>query len=74
MRALAPAKRLTTGALRFVAQDVADRLRTNLTPDERRELRALVARSRDDLRAWATDRDRRRIGRLVVKALRADDG
>jgi hypothetical protein len=74
MRATTPVKRLTTGALRFVAQDVADRLRTNLTPEERRELRALVAQSRDDLRAWATDRDRRRIGRLVVKALKADGG
>ena len=74
MRAMTPVKRLTTGALRFVAQDVADRLRTNLTPEERRELRALVVQSRDELKVWATDRERRRLGRLVVKALKADDG
>jgi hypothetical protein len=74
MKVMAPAKRLTTAALRFVAEDVADRLQTNLTAEERRELRALIAQSRDDLKALATDRERRRLRRLVRKALTADGG
>jgi hypothetical protein len=64
-----PWKRMSTTALRFVAEQVLERFRTNLTPAERRELRALVARSRDALRELATDRDRRRLGQLVAKAL-----
>ena len=64
-------KRISVGALRLVAEEVADRFRTNLTPAERRELRALAAQSRDDLTALATDHDRRRLGQLVAKALTA---
>jgi hypothetical protein len=60
---------MSTAALRFVGEEVLQRFRTNLTPAERRELRALVARSRDALRELATDRDRRRLGQLVAKAL-----
>jgi hypothetical protein len=72
MKLTRSARRLGSGALRFVAQDVADRVRANLTIEERRELRALVIQSRDDLTALATDRERRRLGRLVAKALTAD--
>jgi hypothetical protein len=62
-------RRLSLGAVRWIAEDIADRFHTNLTPAERGELRALAEQSRDDLRALATDRDRRRLGQLVTKAL-----
>jgi hypothetical protein len=64
-------KRLSLGAVRWIAEDIADRFHTNLTPAERRELRALAMQSRDDLRTLATDRDRRRLGHLIAKALTA---
>jgi len=64
-------KRMSVGALRWIAEDVADRFHANLTPAERRELRELAAQSRDDLRTLATDRDRRRLGQLLTKALTA---
>jgi hypothetical protein len=67
-------KRMSVAALRFVATDILERVQTNLTPAERRELRALVLRSRDALRELATDRDRRRLGQLVAKALSGRPG
>jgi len=48
---------------------ITERLRANLTPAERDELRDLAMRSRDTLRELATDRERRRLGQLVTKAL-----
>jgi hypothetical protein len=62
-------KRMSIGAARFLAEDLAERFRTNLTAAERQELRELAVRSRDTLRELATDRERRRLGQLVSKAL-----
>ena len=60
---------MSIGAARFLAEDLAERFRTNLTPAERQELRELAARSRDMLRELATDGERRRLGQLLSKAI-----
>jgi hypothetical protein len=73
-------KRMGAAVAQLIGQELAQRVQTNLTPAERRELGelALQARdelgelalwARDELRELAADPQSRRLGQLVAKAL-----
>jgi hypothetical protein len=64
-----PWKALGLATLRYVGQELRDRVMTNLTPDERHELGDLVLDTRDAIRDLATDAESRRMAQLMAKAL-----
>ena len=80
IRPRVPWKRMVTAVAHLIAQEVAERVQSNLTPAERRELGELALQARDELGElglWARDELRelaagpesRRLGQLVAKAL-----
>jgi hypothetical protein len=73
-------KRMGVAAARLIGEELAERVQSNLTPAERRELGELALRTRDELgelalwtrdelRDLAGDPESRRLGQLVAKAL-----
>ena len=78
-------KRTGAAAARLIGEELAQRVQTNLTPAERRELGELALRVRDELgelavwvrdelREVAADPQSRRLGQLVARALAERQG
>jgi hypothetical protein len=75
-----PWKRMSAAVARLIGEELTQRVQTNLTPAERRELGELALEARDEvtelalwarheLRELAADPHSRRLGQLVAQAL-----